>query len=971
MDISSDDLTKLKEYITFSLENNDYEFEFLYKSINNKLNLDKFTKLYQFLKNSSDDYTFHEEKTSLDIRLSSSKGSKFNNYRVTVSDKDILTYCKTNKLSNLSVDYGEKKFIQKSLGKSPFLLSKYDYMKFTLKYDTFLDDTDIIERLNNKLLKQNKNFRYKKRFTFFSKNKYFKIDLTLVKSANNSLSIVDSGLLNTKSSYELEIELNNDNIDYNDSKSKDKLLKDIISELFNVIGNLMIVLFDSKYIIKSEEDEEVLKGYLKLVKKEEGDLIKVRKNSKKNFIGVQPKTLELMNLTSESMVNILNDYTVTDKADGERYILYTHSDNRVYLINNRLNIKYTGYTHNMKDSILDGEYITKDKHGNKLNMFLIFDVYYLKGKNVSKYPLMKDVIKSRINLINEYLKDGFKGKNNDNLKIDLKNFYNSDILKNSKKILNNFKNKDLYKIDGLIFTPANLPVGGFSENDEPKLFGSWNRVFKWKPPEENTIDFLIEFQGDIVINNIKTKLCKLFVGYNDSIQIDIIKILKREFKDEIYGLKEFAQTNLEYKDNKLYTLEGDIILDKTIIEFSYNGNKWIPNRVRKDKTELYKNSGNIGGTANDYTTAQNVWNSINMPVTVDIITGKEKVNMEMDTKSKMENDIYYAREVDRDKSLLRPLLNFHNYNVKNMFLISRFKGRRSLYDIACGQGGDLLKWIRNDFKTVLASDINKDNLINTSSGIYKRYNSYLKTNIKSEQKMLFMQLDASKIWNREYFNTIKDDTFRDLAKIAFGDINKSEIENHSVLLQFHDRARKRFDVVSCMFAIHYMFDSMQSLRNCINNIDNLLKEGGYFIGTCLDASLVDDKFSKSKNDKIEGKKNNKLLWSIEKNYKKYDVNKPINNIGLKIKVYVETINQELDEYLVDYNLLKIELGKKNIFPVKDEDLKEIKLDDIGASSGSFEKIYNEYNKKNKQNIDMDKVNQEFSFMNRWFIFKKY
>jgi hypothetical protein len=74
---------------------------------------------------------------------------------------------------------------------------------------------------------------------------------------------------------------------------------------------------------------------------------------------------------------------------------------------------------------------------------------------------------------------------------------------------------------------------------------------------------------------------------------------------------------------------------------------------------------------------------------------------------------------------------------------------------------------------------------------------------------------------------------------------------------------------------------------------------------------------------------------------------------------------------VDYNLLKIELGKKNIFPVKDEDLKEIKLDDIGASSGSFEKIYNEYNKKNKQNIDMDKVNQEFSFMNRWFIFKKY
>lgn len=970
MDISSDDFSKLKEYMTFSLENNDYEFEFLYKNINNKLNFSKFTKLYQFLKNNSD-YSFGDEKTSLDIRLSSNKSSKFNNYRVTLNDKDILTYCKTNKLSNLSIDYGEKKYVQKSLGKfGPFLLSNYDYMKFTLKYDTFLDDTEIIEKLNNKLLKQNKNFRYKKRFTFLSKNKYFKIDLTLVKSANNSLSIIDSGLLNTKASYELEIELNNSDIEYYiDNKSKDKLLKDIISELFDIIGNLMIIMYDSKYIIKSDEDENVLKGYLKLVKlKEENDLIRIRKNSKKNFIGVQPKTLELMNLTSESMVNIFNDYTVTEKADGERYILYTHSDNRVYLINNRLNIKYTGYTHDMKDSILDGEYITKDKNGNKLNMFLIFDVYYLKGKNVSKYPLMKDVIKSRLNLINEYLKSGFKGNNDDNLKIYLKTFYNKDILKSSKKILNNFKNKDLYKIDGLIFTPSNLPVGGYSEKDEPKLFGSWNRVFKWKPPEENTIDFLIEFQGDTLINNIKTKLCKLFVGYNESIQIDIIKILKREFKDEIYGLKEFAQTNLKYKDNKLYTLEGDIILDKTIIEFSYNGSEWIPNRVRNDKTELYKNSGNIGGTANDYTTAQNVWNSINMPVTVDIITGKENISLEMDTKSKMENDIYYAREVDRDKSLLRPLLNFHNYNVKNIFLISRFKGNKSLYDIACGQGGDLLKWIRNNFKVVLGSDINKDNLINTSSGIYKRYNSYLKNNIKSQQKMLFMQLDASKRWNREYFNTIKDDTFRDLAKIAFGDKNKSQIDD-SVLLQFHDRARKRFDIVSCMFAIHYMFDNIQSLRNCVNNIDMLLKDGGYFIGTCLDGYLVDSKLSN--NEKIEGKKNDKLLWSIEKKYKKYEVNRPIENIGLKIRVYVETINQELDEYLVDYNLLKIELGKKNIFPVKDEDLKDIKLNDIGTSSGSFETIYNEYNNKNKKSIDMDKVNQEFSFMNRWFIFKKY
>ena len=135
---------------------------------------------------------------------------------------------------------------------------------------------------------------------------------------------------------------------------------------------------------------------------------------------------------------------------------------------------------------------------------------------------------------------------------------------------------------------------------------------------------------------------------------------------------------------------------------------------------------------------------------------------------------------------------------------------------------------------------------------------------------------------------------------------------------------------------------------------------------------------------IGGKVKDRLLWSIEKKYKKFnDFNqdKPLENIGQKITVYMETINQELDEYLVDYELLKFELAKRKIYPVKDNDLKDIGLNDIGTSTGSFEEIYNHYNKSNskgnskgntkKNKIVMDKVNQEYSFLNRWFIFKKY
>ena len=108
-----------------------------------------------------------------------------------------------------------------------------------------------------------------------------------------------------------------------------------------------------------------------------------------------------------SLVNIGKNYCVTDKADGERYLLYVHTNKKVYLINNRLSIKYTGLTHNSTKIIIDGEYITKDKNGKVMNTFLAFDIYYLKGKNISKHPLIKDTGITRLNLLNEFIKDGF------------------------------------------------------------------------------------------------------------------------------------------------------------------------------------------------------------------------------------------------------------------------------------------------------------------------------------------------------------------------------------------------------------------------------------------------------------------------------------------------------------------------------------------------------------------------------------
>ena len=172
--------------------------------------------------------------------------------------------------------------------------------------------------------------------------------------------------------------------------------------------------------------------------------------------------------------------------------------------------------------------------------------------------------------------------------------------------------------------------------------------------------------------------------------------------------------------------------------------------------------------------------------------------------------------------------------------------------------------------------------------------------------MLFFQLDATKLWNKPYRNTIKDPDLQKFSKIVFGDIDKIDIEeDESELIKFHNLANKQFNLVSCMFAIHYMFENESTLDNFVNNLDLILKPGGFFFGTSLDGSKVNNKFKinennlkllgNSKSNKIKGEIDGRLLWSIEKLYDTYNDNEPFKNIGKKIKVYMETINQELDD----------------------------------------------------------------------------
>ena len=264
------------------------------------------------------------------------------------------------------------------------------------------------------------------------------------------------------------------------------------------------------------------------------------------------------------------------------------------------------------------------------------------------------------------------------LKVDVKTFHVSSdgptMFKNCKIILDRVED-DLfeYETDGLIFTPSDKGVGSSTvgETLDP-VKRTWEWSFKWKPPEFNTIDFLVTTQksetGEDKVGNIfqkgtdlssaetvsEYKTLILRVGFDerrhgyinpceDVIQDRLPKKTTREensqYKPVPFYPSNPTPTYPAYLANVMLQDRGSIkvmltedeegvIENETIVECRYDPTRpkfwqWVPIRVRLDKTADYRSGGRNYGNA--YHVAQSVWNSIHNPVTEEMLTTGEGI----------------------------------------------------------------------------------------------------------------------------------------------------------------------------------------------------------------------------------------------------------------------------------------------------------------------------------------------------------
>jgi hypothetical protein len=164
------------------------------------------------------------------------------------------------------------------------------------------------------------------------------------------------------------------------------------------------------------------------------------------------------------------------------------------------------------------------------------------------------------------------------------------------------------------------------------------------------------------------------------------------------------------------------------------------------------------------------------------------------------------------------------------------------------------------------------------------------------------------------------------------------------------------------------------LDGFIKNLSETVKIGGLFIGCCFDGDKVFNLLrgldrGRSKSGII----GETPVCTITKDYDREELLPDDESIGLGIDVEFISIGTTHKEYLVPFELLKKKLRAIGFELLEKKDLDEFGLN---ASTNTFNVSYemtqvdNSRGKKGKKTYSMPDAVKEFSFLNRWFIFKR-
>ena len=821
------DLTKYYSDIEKAVRyaNNDPSLELEVVLRNKKIGVSVFSKLLSKIK-SLKGYLMSVEPTieeSLDISFA----DKTINTRITLLGKRaIMEYCKKNDISTIP-----SKFIRIINKERVRTIDVNDYgIRFNSKREKGVSQkTAEATTLISTLKGLDKVFRYKKRYSFTTADGLFQFDCTVVKTNTSRENrgpntkkmkselrdfmkkyvivpeyVVDRNkyidelkstdfvelvgksyteyipkknikaarVFENEMNYEVELEYLGNKLESDKRPDNGKVIDGFVENT----GLILQIINDNYFLISEDERSAFFKTYK--------DLVKDYK-----FSGPQTVDLELSSVLERdyadyfNTVNIRKNYSVTDKADGERNLLVIGEDGKGFMLNRKNVVKATGCVFTgMKNCILDGEYITTDKHGRPLCLYMVFDIYFMNGEDTRDRILIRamedrtptsTIQKSRF----EYLDDFFKEMNVKYISetgikftVERKTFYfgsadpfekriedeinrmrslhnltdseeeKADIIKSIKGLKGDegifahcktILEKDyVYDIDGLVFTPINLAVG-----EEPNIrkrnqySGRWHRSFKWKPQDLITIDFLVDVKKDSdgkpLISYgkhggemVPYQSLVLKVGYDP----------KQHTRYNSFRVLNEAQVYSERYSPIPFQPVNPFMRDTHILYIPLDGN------VIKCENGMPIRDGDIVECLYN-PKAQGHFNKWKPLRVRDVLTPNDFMTannvwrtfhnpiledmIKTGIVGETREETYYFNVNARKDLTSKSLGDYHSFLKKNL-IKSVSKPGASLLDLSCGKLGDLNHWIDSELGMCVGLDLNRDNLENVDNGAANR-----------------------------------------------------------------------------------------------------------------------------------------------------------------------------------------------------------------------------------------------------------
>ena len=977
--------------------------------------------------------TIKDQNDDINIRRETLK----DNTRFTIEGSaNVEEYCNSESLGNVPYEV----ILKTALGdpnEDNLVLEDYD-MKFKVRREEErAKDDGVVRSILNNWDNEKKAFRLIRRWTFEGDGCVF--DLSMVRSNKRNSTgayiftktFAETNILAQLPTYEIEVELKHT------EETRD--VKVAMAKLIKAVGEVLRGIQRSPVLIRKTVKKRALDAYMSLIGNE-------------RFRGVKPHTLEMKNFIVRRLPNtpnIRDGYNVTDKADGLRVLGFCDGKGELFLIDKAMNVYRTGLLNeSCKNSLVDGEWITSVKDSENpekqkgTQQLWLFDIYIAPNKEVvDKLPFYSEV-KDTLTRYKK-LRDWYEAWNKDGpttlieglqagtrLLVNLKHF--EFALKDDVQIFQKaalvLGRQTQYNTDGLIFTSNSAPLPGPDAN--------FREQFKWKPAQDNTIDFLVRIEKDPEnptedlieteersdsgrLTRYKTLILKVgstmhpacanprdtimyereypkggcrsdkFYRDNKTGKYSAVAFNPSEYADPLASIckvevQRDPDTQLEYIATEK---TQEPILDRSIIEMRYDmknpdGWRWIPVRVRTDKTEKYER-GELGGTLNADFTAEGVWSSIHNPITKGMITTGNEAPTAKELQEEGEDERlvnlskpYFERKANKEQlQSVEGLRNFHKHFVKGETLLKPALkgGNKYLLDLAVGEGADINRWLANQVGFVYGIDIDPKGILDSRRGAYTKYINRLSENAglpDTEQinipTMIFGIGDVSK--NLDTGEAGANEEEANILRTVFGKITptNSNPAPPFVANKGKDQLKEGADVIACMFALHYFFKDKETFQGLLKNIKQNLRVNGYFVACFFDGEKVFELLkNKKEGESVTGADRKFALWRITKRYSETTLPSDESGFGLAIQNQFVSIGTEHTEYLVSYELLQNKMAEIGCLPVMGQDLKELGLP---VSTETFDQTY----KRAKKDLyPMIKPVQEYSFLNRWCIFKRY